>query len=58
MRIKGIQSKQVFSENDQLFIKKCDAYSSNQKAIKINNEDWSPINFQWIPVINFNQSIK
>ena len=53
MKTKGIQSAHVFSSNDQVFIKKCNAFSSNGKVIKINEEDWSPINFQWIPIINF-----
>lgn len=53
MKTNGIQSAHVFSSNDQVFIKKCNAFSSNGKVIKINEEDWSPINFQWIPVINF-----
>ena len=34
MKTKGIQSAHVFSSNDQVFIKKCNAFSSKRESNK------------------------
>jgi len=57
METKGIQTKYVFSKNNQVFIKNEVGFSSN-KAKKINEVAWSPINFQWIPILKLQEKFK
>ena len=50
-----IDTQQVFSKNNQVYLKKD---TNKATLIDNNNEEWFPINFQWISVIelhsNFN----
>ncbi|MCM4151108.1 hypothetical protein DHD05_05840 [Arenibacter sp. N53] len=40
-----IETQHVFSENNQVFLKRNMVESSNGKTLK---DQWHPINFQWI----------
>ena len=57
MKTKVINSKHVFAKNNQVFIKNEVGFSSN-KSEKINEEAWSPINFQWIPIMKLQEKFK
>lgn len=46
MKTKPIKTKQVYSDKKQ-----------NTVYFKQNNEEWFPINFQWIPVIKLNNEL-
>lgn len=50
---KVIETQRVFSENNQVYLKK-DTDGSFIKD-KRNNE-WFPINFQWIPIVELNNN--
>jgi len=45
-RINSIKTNLVYSGN-----------THNTVYLKVNNEKWFPINFQWIPVINLNNEL-
>lgn len=47
---KAINTKAAFSNNNQVYLKK------NEKNMD-ELEDWYPINFQWIPVIELNKKL-
>ncbi|MFC4096833.1 hypothetical protein [Euzebyella saccharophila] len=42
-----IETRHVFSKNNQVFLKSTDLLSN----------DWSPINFQWIPVLKMREQL-
>lgn len=44
--INPIKTKQVYSEKN-----------TNNVCLKIDNEKWFPINFQWIPLINLQNKL-
>lgn len=46
----SIGTKAVFSENNQVYLKN---NIDNMNGL----EDWSPINFQWIPVIELQKEL-
>lgn len=50
MKIKGIQAIHVFSKDDRVYIKENGLLQLNQETIKVNNTEWYPVHFQWIPV--------
>ena len=54
MKKKGIQTKHVFSENNQVFIKNNEGFTPKN----VNEEVWFPINFQWIPVVKLQEKFK
>ncbi|MFS4468355.1 hypothetical protein [Maribacter sp. 2210JD10-5] len=41
-----MKTKYVFIENDQVFLKK-----ENQCTSSYETEEWYPIHFQWIPIM-------
>lgn len=41
----SLNSQFVFSENNQVLINR-------------NNEEWFPINFQWIPIVKLRKNMK
>jgi hypothetical protein len=43
----GLNSQFVFSENNQVLIN-----------CRTNEEEWSPINFQWIPIVKLRKKMK
>ncbi len=51
----AIDTQHVFSKNNQVYLKKD---TNEASLIDNNNDEWFPINFQWISVIelhnNFN----
>jgi hypothetical protein len=47
MKTNPIKTKQVYSDKKQ-----------NTVYFKQNNEEWFPINFQWIPVVKLNNELK
>lgn len=49
-----INSKVVFTENNQVYLKN----SSQLSVVSTKEEEWSAINFQWIPVMNLNNELK
>ncbi len=44
MKEKSLQTKHVFTENNKVYLK--------------NSKDWSPINFQWIPIVKLQEKFK
>ncbi|CAM4312501.1 hypothetical protein ZORO111903_12900 [Zobellia roscoffensis] len=46
-----IETQHVFSENNQVFLRNNCTGSSSTK------EEWSPINFQWIPVVKLQERL-
>ncbi|MEM9143035.1 MAG: hypothetical protein AAGA86_08615 [Bacteroidota bacterium] len=41
-----LQTRHVFSENNQVFLKQEASASKTHK-----NDQWFPVNFQWMPVV-------
>ncbi len=51
----AIPTKHVFSENNQVFLKK----EKKKISMEIHDiDEWSPINFQWIPVMALHKNLK
>ncbi|WP_149275880.1 hypothetical protein [Pareuzebyella sediminis] len=48
---KSIKTKYVYSENSQVFLKK------ETEGDTLTEEQWFPINFQWIPVVELHKSL-
>ncbi|MUH38136.1 hypothetical protein D9O36_19975 [Zobellia amurskyensis] len=46
-----IETQHVFSENNQVFLK--NNFTRNSTV----EEEWSPINFQWIPVVQLQERL-
>ncbi|MDO6808983.1 hypothetical protein Q4603_10185 [Zobellia galactanivorans] len=46
-----IETQHVFSENNQVFLK------NNCSNNTLTEEQWSPINFQWIPVVQLQERL-
>lgn len=46
-----ISTKHVFLEDEQVFLKSNTNEPSN---LEIDKEEWSPINFQWIAIVELN----
>lgn len=46
-----IETQQVYSEDNQVYLRK----KASQK--RLNVEEWSPINFQWIPVVQLEERL-
>ncbi|MEO0507640.1 MAG: hypothetical protein AAF090_15905 [Bacteroidota bacterium] len=44
----GIQTRHVFSENGEVFIR---------TAQLVHQEEWSPINFHWKPVLQLERDL-
>lgn len=44
-----INTRHVYSENDQVFLKK------ETNTNRFMEEEWFPINFQWIPVLQLQE---
>ncbi len=53
IRHKVIKTKHVFTENNQVFLKK--ALKDNETTAP-GRDEWSPINFQWIPILKLHQN--
>jgi len=54
MKTKGIQTKHVCLKNNQVYIKNNESFTPKN----VNEEVWSPINFQWIPVVKLQEKFK
>ncbi len=50
-----VRSKYVFAEEEQVFLKK---NLGNSSVTEDQEDEWCPINFQWIPVINLAERLK
>ncbi len=50
----ALRTRHVFIENDQVFLKK--SQNSNEEFF-LEQEEWCPINFQWIPIFQLNDQI-
>ncbi|MGB5818255.1 MAG: hypothetical protein WBG90_02130 [Saonia sp.] len=50
-----IPAQHVFSENDQVYLKKSKKEISR---FDTGNDEWFPINFQWMPLIELKKSLK
>ncbi|AUP80962.1 hypothetical protein [Flavivirga eckloniae] len=46
-------TKRVFSKNNMVFIRKEVTNSSGS-----NDDEWYPVNFQWIPVISLRENLR
>ncbi|WP_276166868.1 hypothetical protein [Zobellia alginiliquefaciens] len=46
-----IETQHVFSENNQVYLK------NDSNSNRLNVEEWSPINFQWIPVTQLKERL-
>ena len=54
---KLMQVQQVYSNNNQVYLKKNSGSLSGED--KLDNEiEWSPINFQWKPIIDLQNELK
>jgi len=52
-----MQVQQVYSKNNQAYLKKS-AHNLSRED-KLDNEiEWSPINFQWKPIIDLQNELK
>lgn len=49
-----INSKVVYAKDNQVFLKN----STHLSVVSKKEEEWSAINFQWIPVMNLNKELK
>lgn len=50
----AINTQHVFSKSNQVYLKK----DTNEVCpIDNNNDEWFPINFQWIPIVELNSII-
>jgi hypothetical protein len=58
MKKKAIDTIHVYSEENQVFIKNKQQPSSTKKIDTTNLETWSPINFQWIPIVKLQEKFK
>ncbi|WP_299534187.1 hypothetical protein [Ulvibacterium sp.] len=50
-----IETQHVFSENNQVYLKK--GNTSHSITLK-NHEQWFPVNFQWIPVMELKNNLE
>ncbi len=48
-----IDTQHVFSKNNQVYLKKD---TNEATLIDNNNNEWFPINFQWIPIVELNNN--
>ncbi len=46
MKVKGIQTIQVYAKNNHVFVK---------SKVKSNEDQWFPINFQWMPIVKLQE---
>ncbi|RXP64539.1 hypothetical protein EC396_00760 [Lutibacter sp. HS1-25] len=58
MKKNTIDTLHVYSKENQVFIKNKQQLSSIKKIEKNNLETWSPINFQWIPIVKLQEKFK
>jgi hypothetical protein len=54
---KLIQVQHVYSKNNQVYLKKSTCNFSGEDKFDIEAE-WSPINFQWKPIIDLRNELK
>lgn len=47
----SIQTKHVFAENNQVYLRKSDTQNTN-------TDEWFPINFQWISDVELKKNMK
>jgi hypothetical protein len=52
-----IKTKYVFAKNNQVYIKNTSKISSEENT-NLKQEEWTPINFQWIPIVELNKNLK
>ncbi len=50
-----IQTQHVFAENDQVYLKE---NNKNKKQSDSARDEWFPINFQWIPILQLHRKLK
>ena len=58
MKKKAINTLHVYSKENQVFIKTKQQHSSTKKVKENNLDTWSPINFQWIPIVKLQEKFK
>jgi len=49
MKVKGIQTTQVYANKNQVFVK---------SKVKTNEDQWFPIDFQWMPIVKLQEKFK
>jgi len=49
---KKIKTTHVYTKNNKVFLK------NNSSNKSLESDEWYPINFQWIPVIELQKSLK
>ncbi|MBG48207.1 MAG: hypothetical protein CML05_07975 [Pseudozobellia sp.] len=47
-----IETKYVYAHNNQVYVK------NNTEPNSMTDTDWSPINFQWIPVLQLHERLE
>lgn len=52
MKHKTIKTTHVYTKNNQVFLK------NTTKENTVENEEWYPINFQWIPLLKLQNDLK
>ena len=57
MKKEVIRTAHVYQENAQVFLKK-GIQSSNKKGKNKSEQEWFPINFQWIPIVELQKNLK
>ena len=54
MKHSAINTNYVFNEDEQVFLKSVNSISSKPES----DEEWHPINFQWIPVVEMHKKLQ
>lgn len=54
MEVRGIPTQAVFSEGNTVFLKKNNVISLEAG---MEEEEWFPVNFQWIPVMELRKNL-
>ncbi|NAS13571.1 hypothetical protein [Poritiphilus flavus] len=52
----ALAAQHVFTENNEVFIKKTTA--KGQSAGRMEETEWFPVNFQWIPVMELRRKMR
>ncbi|MEK6151934.1 hypothetical protein WIW50_01675 [Flavobacteriaceae bacterium 3-367] len=54
LEVRGIPTQAVFSEGNTVFLKKNNVISLETG---MEDEEWFPVNFQWIPVMELRKNL-
>jgi hypothetical protein len=57
MKKEVIKTNHVYQENAQVFLKK-GIQNTNKKEKNKSDQEWFPINFQWIPIVELQKNLK